>query len=96
MKRLRAGGIYQDAAEGRRAGSCMREDSQPTRRRWAAANALLISATEKIPPHPQPTSSHSHLSAVLDSDLAPVFGVEGQDQDQIYFWGGLNLCCKEQ
>lgn len=77
MKRLRAGGIYQDAAEGRRAGSGMREDSQPTRRRWAAANALLISDTEKIPPHPQSTSIHSHLSAGLDSDLAPVFGVEG-------------------
>lgn len=52
MKRLRAGGIYQDAAEGRGAGSSMREDSQPTRCRGAAANALLISATEKIPPTP--------------------------------------------
>lgn len=57
MKRLRAGGTYQDAAEGRKAGSGMRQDSQPTRCHWAAANALLISAVEKIPPHhPLPSS----------------------------------------
>lgn len=76
MKRLKAGGIYQDAAEGRRAGSGMREDRQPTRCRWAAANALLISATEKIPPHPESTSILSYLSAGLDSVLGLVFRVE--------------------
>lgn len=58
MKRLRAGGMYQDAAEGWGAGSGMREDSQPTRCHWAAANALLISAVEKIPPLPESTSIH--------------------------------------
>lgn len=55
------GGMYQDAAEGRGAGSGMRENSQPTRCHWAAANALLISAVEKIPPHPKSTSVHSCL-----------------------------------
>lgn len=76
MKRLKAGGIYQDAAGGRRAGSALREDSQPTRCRWAAANALLISDTEKIPPHRKTTFIHSCLTADPDSDLAPVFRVE--------------------
>lgn len=50
--------MYQDAAEGRGADSGMREDSRPTRCHWAAANALLISAVEKIPPHPESTSIH--------------------------------------
>lgn len=79
MKRLRAGGIYQDAAEGRRAGAAVREDRQPAHCRWAAANALLISATEKIPLHPESTSIHSWLSAGRGSDLGPAFRVEGQD-----------------
>lgn len=50
--------MYQDAAEGRGAGSGTSEESQPTRCHWAAANALLIPAVEKIPPHPVTTSIH--------------------------------------
>lgn len=61
MKRLRMGGMYQDAAGGREAASGMRQESRPTQCHWAAANALLISAVEKIPPHPRSTSIHSCL-----------------------------------
>lgn len=73
MKKLRAGGIYQDAAEWGRAASGLREDSRPTYCHWAAANALLISTTEEIPPHPKSTSIHLCLSSGLDPDLGPVF-----------------------
>lgn len=88
MKRPRAGGIYQDAAEGRGAASGTMEDSRPTRCRGAAANALLISATEKIPlaslrPLPSTAVRQPARTLTQDRSLGSTFG-PGLD---LFFWG---------
>ena len=93
------GRVYQDAAEGQWAGSGWREDSQPTRCRCTAANALLISATEKIPPHPASSSRpHTHLCQPARAPTPTpdrCFRPEVRIEMRFIFGGTLNPRCKQ-